>query len=90
MTQTKARHHYVTIWYWLVGLLFTSVLIVYLPLGKPLIVLLVFGAAMVKAALVALNYMHLKSEQLLIYTLALAPLLLFLVLLAVLFDDLSF
>jgi caa(3)-type oxidase subunit IV len=90
MIHAKAQHNYITVWYWLIGLLLASVLVTYLPLVKSLMIFLVFLMAVVKALLVALNYMHLKSEQLLIYTLVIGPLVLFCVLLIVLFDDITF
>jgi caa(3)-type oxidase subunit IV len=45
--------------------------------------------AAVKAVLVALNYMHLKFEQLLICAMAIVPLVIFLILWVVLYPDIA-
>jgi cytochrome c oxidase subunit 4 len=90
-TRVTAHHHpnYVTIWYWLVGLALVSVFSSALPLPHELVLVLIFSAALVKAVLVALYYMHLRFEQLLIYFLVLVPLVSFFILLLVLLADLT-
>jgi len=61
------------IWYWLMALVVVSVGAgAVLPKAEAL--LLVFAVAIIKALLVARNYMHLKHEKALIYALALVPL----------------
>jgi cytochrome c oxidase subunit IV len=66
----------------IVGLLITL-----LPLDKSTAMSLIFAIAGVKAALVALNYMHLKSESWLIFALAIVPVLLVVALTLVLLPD---
>lgn len=66
----------VTVWVWLVVLLIAEVVAILLPVAKVAILLVVFGAAVWKAALVARDYMHLKSEHILIYAIAGVPVLL--------------
>jgi cytochrome c oxidase subunit 4 len=85
------RHHpnYVAVWYWLVGLAIFSVLVSSLPLPQTLAMVVIFVAAVVKAALVALYYMHLRSERLLLYALVVVPLVFFAILLLVLFPDIA-
>ena len=90
-TSVTAHHHpnYVAIWYWLVGLALVSVLSSALPLPHELVLVLIFTAAFVKAVLVALYYMHLRFEQLLIYVLVFAPLVSFVILVLVLLADIT-
>jgi caa(3)-type oxidase subunit IV len=62
----------------------------FLPGGRALAVALIFATAVVKALLVALNYMHLKFEPRLIYAIAIVPVLFLLVLTVALFPDFVF
>lgn len=87
MTAERVHPHYVAIWVWLVALLLIGVLATLLPLDRSAVVGLIFAVAAVKAALVALNYMHLKSENWLIYALAVVPVLLVVAMTLVLFPD---
>ena len=87
MTVEQARPNYVAIWVWLVVLMLAGVLAASLPLDRSVVMSLIFGIAAVKAALVALNYMHLKSETWLIYALAIVPVLLVVAMILVLFPD---
>ncbi len=87
MTHEKVHPNYVAIWLWLIGLLIASLGVSFLPIPTGIALFLIFGAAVVKAVLVALNYMHLKFEQLLIYAMAIIPLLIFFVLWVVLYPD---
>ena len=90
-TSVTAHHHpdYVAIWYWLVGLALVSVLVSALPLPHELVLVVIFTAAFVKAVLVALYYMHLRFERLLIYFLVFVPLAFFFILVLVLFTDIT-
>jgi caa(3)-type oxidase subunit IV len=89
MTGEYTHSKYVVVWYWLLGLALASVLVSALPVSHTLIVVLVFGAATVKALLVALYYIHLRFEPRLVYALALVPLVLFGVLLLVLLPEIA-
>lgn len=61
------------IWYWLMALVILSVGASFvLPKAEALV--LIFAVALIKALLVARNYMHLKHETALIYAIALVPL----------------
>jgi cytochrome c oxidase subunit IV len=87
---TAHRHpHYVVIWYWLVGLALVSVVVSSLPVPQALATVLIFAAAVVKALLVALYYMHLRSERLLLYALVLVPLVFLATLVLVLLPDIA-
>ena len=54
---------YLIIWVWLIALLAAGTFISYLPIGKTGVVLLILAVALVKTILVAMFYMHLKSER---------------------------
>jgi caa(3)-type oxidase subunit IV len=72
MSNAQTRHTLV-IWYWLMALVIVSVgAASFLPKLQALG--LIFGVALIKAVLVARNYMHLKHEKALIYAIALVPL----------------
>ena len=90
MTTERVHPNYVAIWVWLVVLMVAGVLATRLPLGKSAVIILIFAIATVKAVLVALNYMHLKSENWLIYALAIVPVLLVVAMTLVLFPDIVF
>lgn len=90
MTTERVHPNYVAIWIWLVVLMVAGVLATLLPLERSVVVGLIFAVAAVKAALVALNYMHLKTENWLIYALAIVPVLLVAAMTIVLFPDIVF
>ena len=67
---------YVAIWGWLAGLMLLGVVLCELPIlpaPRALIIALVVGLSTVKAALVALYYMHLKMDQRLLALIAAFP-----------------
>lgn len=90
MTAERVHPNYVAIWVWLVVLMVAGVLATRLPLEKSAVNNLIFAIAAVKAVLVALNYMHLRSENWLIYALAIVPVLLVVAMTFVLFPDIVF
>lgn len=85
------RHcpNYVLVWVWLVVLVIVSI-VASLILPKTAALVLIFAAALTKALLVALNFMHLRYERPLLYALAVVPLLVLAVLLLALFPDFVF
>ncbi|OGQ77857.1 MAG: hypothetical protein A3F90_19545 [Deltaproteobacteria bacterium RIFCSPLOWO2_12_FULL_60_19] len=86
----RARHpNYFLVWLMLVGLVMVSVA-AGTVLSKTAALILIFSVATVKAALVILNYMHLKYEKTLIYALVLIPLVIVMVLMFALFPDFVF
>jgi caa(3)-type oxidase subunit IV len=89
MTAEQNRPNYFAVWIWLVALVIISV-VASSVLPKSAAVLLIFAVAAVKALLVVLNYMHLKYEKLLLYVLAIVPLLIVAVLIFALFPDFVF
>ncbi len=85
MSNAQTRQTLV-IWYWLMALVIVSVgASVVLPKAEAL--MLIFTVAVIKALLVARNYMHLKHEKTLIYAIALVPLAFVLIFLFGLFPD---
>ncbi len=54
---------YLIIWIWLITLLAAGTFISTLPISKTEAVLLILGISLIKTALVALFYMHLKFER---------------------------
>lgn len=90
MTADRVHPNYVAIWMWLVILMLVGVLATLLPLERSAVIGLIFVVAAVKAVLVALNYMHLKSENWLIYALAIVPVLLVVAMTLVLFPDIVY
>ncbi len=76
MESAENRRHYIAIWLWLVVLVGAGLLASALRVPKIAVLLLVFGIAVVKASMVMRDYMHLKSETLIIHVIALLPILL--------------
>ena len=87
MTTGGAHPDYVKVWFWLIALLGVGLAAGLLPGGRVVAVAVIFLTAVVKALLVALNYMHLRIEPRVIYAIALVPLLFALVLVVALFPD---
>jgi caa(3)-type oxidase subunit IV len=83
------RGEYIAVWGWLVALLLTGLAVMALPIPKFAAVVLIFGVAAVKAALVVRNYMHLKREHLFIIALVVVPVILFIGLATALIPDIA-
>lgn len=83
------RPNYFLVWIWLMGLVIVSIAASFV-LPKSVALVLIFSVALVKALLVVLNYMHLKYEKLLLYALAIVPLVIVIILLFALFPDFVF
>ena len=64
---------YVTIWIWLASLMFIGVLLSEMHVTKRTIVIVVLGLSSIKAILVGMYYMHLKTDQRLLTVILLAP-----------------
>lgn len=91
MTHSKhSRPNYVAVWVWLVFLLIVSVAAAYLPFPHVATVSVIFAVAVAKALLVAANYMHLRFEERLIRTIAIVPVVLFLILTLTLIPDIVY
>ncbi|MFQ6113137.1 MAG: cytochrome C oxidase subunit IV family protein [bacterium] len=91
MTNTEHPHpNHVAVWAWLVLLLFISVFAFYLPFSHSMTVMFIFIVAVVKAFLVAANFMHLRFEKTLIRGIAIIPVLLFLAMTITLIPDIVY
>lgn len=88
MSNAHSRH-YLTIWIWLLALVVIAV-VAATVLPKVQAMVLIFAVAIVKALLVARNYMHLKNEKAIIYAIVLIPLAFIIILLFALFPDFVF
>ncbi len=92
MSTAISSRTYLVIGMWLAGLMLVGVLLSelsggWLPLPRWGIVTLVLVLSTIKAALVALYYMHLGSDRRLLVLVALAPFLLILLALGVVFSS---
>jgi caa(3)-type oxidase subunit IV len=85
MSDSHSRH-YLMIWIGLLALVLVSVAAASI-LPKVQALILIFAVAIVKALLVARNYMHLKNERAIIYALVLVPLAFVIILFFALFPD---
>jgi caa(3)-type oxidase subunit IV len=90
MASGTTHPNYVKIWVWLLGLMAAGLAATLTPGGQAIGVTLIFATATAKALLVALNYMHLRSEPRLICVIALVPVVFALILAIALFPDFVF
>ena len=89
MTAEARRPNYFLIWLWLIGLVLVSIGAGFL-LPKGAAIFLIFLAALVKAVLVLLNYMHLKFEGPLLKAMVFVALSTLVIFIGMLFFDTSF
>jgi cytochrome c oxidase subunit IV len=80
----------VIVWAWLVGLLGAGMMVFMLPIPHLPALMLIFGIAGFKAALVLRDYMHLRGEKAIIYAIAFIPIVLAIALALVLIPDIVF
>jgi len=73
MTDAHAEPNYMAIFWWLAALTAVEIGVIYLPIVKLVIVILLVGLAISKAALVAMYFMHLKFEKRTLALIALSP-----------------
>ena len=76
MATTHAEPNYMGVFWWLLALTILEIAVIYMPMAKLIIVILLVGLALTKAALVALYFMHLKFEPSTLTLIALTPLIL--------------
>jgi cytochrome c oxidase subunit 4 len=89
MVQTDKQPNYIAIFWWLLGLTILEVGVIFMPLARVLIAILLVGLALSKASLVAMYFMHLKFEIRTLGLIAVTPLLLCVLLVFALLPDLS-
>ncbi len=87
MATTHAEPNYIGVFWWLLGLTVLEIGVIYLPLTKMAIAILLIGLAISKAALVALYFMHLKFERLTLGVIAITPFVLCVFLILMLLPD---
>jgi cytochrome c oxidase subunit 4 len=87
MTSDRAHPNYTLVYLWLLVLLGVGLAAGFLPGGRDVALVVIFATAVVKALLVALNFMHLRFESGVIYAIALIPLVFAAVLVVALFPD---
>ncbi len=83
----RKEPNYLAVFWWLVGLTIVEVGVIYLPLAKVVINILLVGFALSKVTLVAMYFMHLRFEPVTLSVIALIPLLLCVILVLALLPD---
>ncbi len=86
-TQAHKEPNYMAVFWWLFVLTILEVAVVYTPLSKLVIAILLISMAISKASLVALYFMHLKFERLTLGLIALSPFILCVFLILMLLPD---
>ena len=87
MAQAHASPNYWMIWLYLFILTVVEIAVIYMPIAKVIIVILLVGLALSKATLVALYFMHLRFERFTLGLIALTPLILCVFLILMLSPD---
>jgi cytochrome c oxidase subunit IV len=73
---SESAHHetnYMAVFWWLLALTVIEVAVIYLPIAKMAIAVMLVTMAVTKAALVAMYFMHLKFEKRTLALVALSP-----------------
>ncbi|MBI3988150.1 MAG: cytochrome C oxidase subunit IV family protein [candidate division NC10 bacterium] len=89
MTTAHKEPNYIGVFWWLLALTIVEIAVIYLPLARLAIGILLVGLALSKASLVALYFMHLKFERRTLALIALTPLFICVLLVFALLPDLS-
>ena len=87
METAEAHPNYMAIFYWLFGLTVAELAVAYMGLPKALMVALLVGLAVAKAALVAMYFMHLKFEVRTLGLIAITPPILLVMFLFITYPD---
>jgi cytochrome c oxidase subunit 4 len=89
MTEAVAHKepNYMGVFWWLLTLTVLELGVIYMPMSKTAIAVLLVALAVSKAALVALYFMHLKFERVTLGWIALSPFILCLFLILMLLPD---
>src|SRR5574337_1953318 len=89
MVEGHRQPNYIGVFWWLLALTIIEVSVIFMPLARVLIAILLVGLALSKASLVAMYFMHLKFERTTLGLIAVTPLLLCVLLVFALLPDLS-
>jgi cytochrome c oxidase subunit 4 len=86
-TTTHNEPNYMGVFWWLLILTIIEIGVIYLPIAKLAIAIMLIVLAVTKAALVALYFMHLKFERTTLGLVALSPFILCVFLILMLLPD---
>jgi cytochrome c oxidase subunit IV len=86
-TTTHDEPNYMGVFWWLLILTIIEIAVIYLPITKLAIAIMLIVLAVTKAALVALYFMHLKFERTTLGLVALSPFILCVFLILMLLPD---
>lgn len=89
MATAHKEPNYIGVFWWLLALTIIEIGVIYMPLARLVIGILLVGLALSKASLVAMYFMHLKFERRTLALIALTPLLICVLLVFALLPDLS-
>ncbi len=89
MAETHTEPNYIGVFWWLLALTILEIAVIYMPMARLIIVILLVGMALSKAALVGMYFMHLKFERLTLGLIAITPLILCVFLILMLFPDIA-
>ena len=89
VTDDHEEANYMPVFYWLAALTVLEIGVIYLPLAKLTIGIMLVGMALAKASLVGLYFMHLRYEKRTLGMVALTPLLICTLLIFALIPDLT-
>ncbi len=89
MADDHAEPNYISIFWWLLALTILEIAVIYTPIARLAIVILLVGSALAKAALVAMYFMHLRFERFTLAMIAVTPLIICLFLILMLLPDMS-
>ena len=87
MASTHKQPNYIGVFWWLLVLTVLEVGVIFMPMARVLIAILLVGMALSKASLVAMYFMHLKFERTTLGIIAVTPLLLCVLLVFALLPD---
>jgi len=87
MATAHKEPNYIGVFWWLLALTIIEIAVIYMPVARLIIVILLVGMALTKAALVALYFMHLRFERVTLGVIAITPLVLCLFLILMLSPD---
>jgi len=74
MADTHAEPSYISIFWWLLALTVLEIAVIYAPIARLAVIILLVGFALAKAALVAMYFMHLRFERFTLAMIAVTPL----------------
>lgn len=89
MTTAHTEPNYIGVFWWLLALTILEIAVIYVPMARLIVVILLIGLAVSKAALVAMYFMHLKFERVTLGVIALTPLILCVFLILMLLPDIT-